>query len=407
MTNAYSVAQHFQGPFDDQALCEWAAGLRAQLQAPQVTLGLVFMAPAWFEHAAETLEVLRMHARIPLLVGCSGAGLISGGEEIETNPGLSVGLYHLPGAKLKACHLTQANVEACGSTHYWPDHTGVSPGGTHAWLVFADPYRMDCEGWLRTWSESYASLPVTGGLASGTHAQQATQLYLDGEVFEEGVVAVSVGGDVTVEGLLSQGCTPIGDTWTITRAERNFIMQIANRPAYAVLADTFNKLTPQEQQKARGNLLVGLVTNEYQDEFHRGDFLIRNLLGADPASGMLAVGAFPRTGQTMQFQRRDAQSSTEDLKVVLDQARARLAGRPIYGGCLCSCNGRGKTLFSESNHDARLVQEHVGPIGLTGFFCNGEIGPVGSRSFLHGYSAALGLFVQKTAETNAAKVQAP
>lgn len=397
MTNAYSVSGHYRGPFAEASLREWARELRGRLEAPQVTLGLVFMAPAMFEHAEEALEVLRLHARVPLLAGCSGTSLICSGEEIETDPGLVLGLFHLPGAKLEAGHFKQPQVEACGGGGYWPGLSGVAPGTTNGWLVFAEPYRMDCEAWLRTWSESYAPHPVVGGLASGDHARQATQVYLDGKMYDEGVVAVSVGGDVGLESLLSQGCTPIGETWTITRAERNFIVQIANRPAYAVLADTFNQLTQQERQKARGNLLVGLVTNEYQEEHHRGDFLIRNLLGADPASGMLAVGAFPRIGQTIQFQRRDAQSSTEDLLTLLAQTRERLGSRRVYGACLCSCNGRGRNLFQESNHDARLVQEHLGIPGLAGFFCNGEIGPVGERSFLHGYSASLGLFVEKKA----------
>ena len=125
-------------------------------------------------------------------------------------------------------------------------------------------------------------------------------------MFEDGGVAISVGGDVQLTGVISQGCTPIGETWTLTRVEQNLIHHIGNRPAYAVLAETFQKLPPDEQRKAQGNLFIGLVVNEYLEDFHRGDFLVRNLIGGDPHSGVLAVGALPRAGQTMQFQRRDA-----------------------------------------------------------------------------------------------------
>jgi small ligand-binding sensory domain FIST len=137
------------------------------------------------------------------------------------------------------------------------------------------------------------------------------------------------------------------------------------------------------------------VVNEYLEEFHRGDFLIRNLLGADPRSGSIAVGALPRLGQTIQFQRRSAAAATEDMEELLARARKQLGDRPIYGGCLCSCNGRGKNLFGRPHHDAQLVQQRLGPMGLAGFFCNGEIGPVGEKSFLHGYTASLALFVKK------------
>ena len=144
----------------------------------------------------------------------------------------------------------------------------------------------------------------------------------------------------------------------------------------------------------QGNLFVGLVINEYLEEFQRGDFLVRNLLGADPRSGALAVGAFPRLGQTLQFQRRDAAAATEDMVALLSRAKAGLDGATIYGACLCSCNGRGHRLFGQPNHDAGLIQQKLGPLGLTGFFCNGEIGPVGERNFLHGYTASLALFVK-------------
>ncbi len=397
MQAAYAVAAHWRGGFDEAGLRQWAEALRHQLAAPSVSLGLIFLSPKYMEQAAAVLELLRVHARIPLLLGCSSAALIAGDQEVEENAGLVLGLYHLPGATLRSCHFTQAQLEEAAGPDYWYSHTGTTPRQINGWLVFADPFHLDGESWLRSWNEAYAPRPIVGGLASGDPQTQSTQVYLNGQVFEEGGVAVGIGGEVDLVSVISQGCTPIGETWTITRAERNFIQEIGNRPAYQVLADTFNQLSAQEKAKSRGNLFLGLVSNEYREEFHRGDFLIRNLIGADPASGVLAVAAFPRIGQTVQFQRRDAASSSEDLTAALDRTRQRLGGRTVYGGCLCSCNGRGRHLFGEANHDARHVQQQFGPLGLAGFFCNGEIGPVGDKNFLHGYTASLALFVKKPA----------
>jgi small ligand-binding sensory domain FIST len=83
------------------------------------------------------------------------------------------------------------------------------------------------------------------------------------------------------------------------------------------------------------------------------------------------------------------------MEALLMRAKKQLGDAQIYGGCLCSCNGRGKNLFGRPDHDAQLVQRRLGPMGLAGFFCNGEIGPVGEKSFLHGYTASLALFVKK------------
>jgi small ligand-binding sensory domain FIST len=391
----FSIAAHWAGGFDENGLRQWAEHLRAQLLAPQVSLGLVFMSPKFFPHARQTLEILRVHARIPLLAGCSSTGLIAGANEIEGAAGFVLALYSLPGAELNGFRFTQKQVEESQSRTYWHLETGIDTKHTNGWLVFIDPFHLDAESWLRSWNEAYAPLPALGGLASGIFSDQTTQIYLNGDAFEDGGVAISIGGDVKLASVISQGCTPIGEAWTLTRVEHNLIRQIANRPAYAVLAETFQKLPPAEQQKARGNLFIGLVVNEYLEDFHRGDFLVRNLIGGDPNSGVLSVGAMPRAGQTMQFQRRDAAAANEDMNELLSRAQKQLAGTTIYGGCLCSCNGRGQNLFGRPNHDAEMVQQRLGPVGLAGFFCNGEIGPVGDKNFLHGYTASLALFVKK------------
>ncbi len=395
MHNDHSVSAHWQGEFDEPRFRDWAERTRRQLKGARVDLGLVFMTPDFFPVAPQVLEILRVHAQVPLLVGCSSGSLIAGSREIEDDSGLALGLYSLPGARLEAVHFSQEQVEESAGPAYWHQENGVRPEETNGWLCFADPFRLDCERWLRGWNEAYAPLPIFGGLASGPSDAQETQVYLNGDVFTAGGVGISIGGDVGLAGVISQGCTPIGETWTITRVDKNVILEIANRPAFDVLAETVEGLTEAERATAPGNLFVGLVVNEYLEEFRRGDFLIRNLLGADPSSGAIAIGAYPRPGQTMQFQRRASSTGTEDIEQLLDRTKRELSGRPVYGGCLCSCNGRGHRLFGEPHHDARHVQEHLGPFGLTGFFCNGELGPVGKKNFLHGYTASLALFVRK------------
>ena len=261
MSSQFSIAGHF-AEFDDRALQQWAEDLRHQLYAAQVSLGLVFMSPKFFSHAKQVLEILRVHAQIPLLAGCSSQSLIVGEQEVEQNAGLTLALYALPEGNLHAFHFVQEEVEEANGPGYWPLETGVEPPQTNGWLAFIDPFHLDSETWLRTWNEAYAPRPVLGGLASGDFNEQLTQVYLNGDVFEEGGVAISVGGGVKLAGVTSQGCTPIGETWTLTKVEANIIHEIGNRPAYEVLAETFNHLPADEQKKARGNLFIGLVVND-------------------------------------------------------------------------------------------------------------------------------------------------
>ena len=385
---------------DEARLADWARRLRTRLPAPQVSLGLVFMSPKFFPHAETVLEILRVHAKIPLLTGCSSNGLVANAEEIEGAGGLVLALYSLPGAKLDGFRFTQDDVaDAAVNPATWSAKSGLASKDVNGWLAFIDPFHLDGESWLRTWNQNYPQQPVYGGMASGGSTGDApepfTQIYLNGEVFEDGGIVLAVGGEVVVTGVVSQGCTPIGETWTLTRVEHNLIRNIGNRPAYAVLSETVQSLSAEEQKKAQGNLHIGLVVDEYLEDFHRGDFLVRNLLAGDPQSGVLAVGALPRMGQTVQFQRRDAAAASEDLNELLTRTKTNLEGREVFGGALFCCNGRGKNLFGRSSHDAELLQTHFGSTGIAGFFCNGEIGPVGDNNFLHGFSAAVALFVKK------------
>ena len=278
MATELSVSGHWAEPFEESALQRWAEELRSRLDVPQVSLGLVFITPRHFKHSRQILEILRVHARIPLLIGCSSQSLIACGQEIEENAGIALGLYSLPGANLEAFPFTQQQVEEANSPDYWRMETGLGPQQTNGWLCFIDPFHLDSEAWLKGWNQAFAPLPIMGGLASGDFNEQSTQVFLNGEVFEEGGVALSVGGEVRLVGVTSQGCTPIGETWTLTKVDQNIIHEIGNRPAYEVLAETFNGLPPEEQKRARGNLFVGLVVDEYQ-----GRLSARRLPDSQPA----------------------------------------------------------------------------------------------------------------------------
>lgn len=395
MTHQCSVSGYWRGGYDEAAIRDWALELRKQLGQP-VSLGLIFLSPDFFPHAETILEIVRVHAGIPVLAGCSGVSLVCGAEEIESATGIALSLHHLPGARVAAVRFDQEQLEQTVNPAGWHLATGISPESVNGWLAFADPFQLDAETWLESWNEAYPGTPMVGGLASSRWNQRQSLVFCDGEVFDHGGVAVAIGGDVTLATVISQGCTPMGEPWTITRAERNIIHTIGNRPAYRALEEAYDSLPPAQKQRANQNIFVGLVTDEYREEFSRGDFLVRNVIGADAQTGALAVGAIPRIGQTLQFQRRDADAAREDLRELLDRLKSRLGTTPVYGGCLVCCNGRGQHLFGEPNHDAGTVAETIGVPGLAGFFGNGEIGPVGGRNFLHGYTAALALFVKAT-----------
>jgi small ligand-binding sensory domain FIST len=159
-----------------------------------------------------------------------------------------------------------------------------------------------------------------------------------------------------------------------------------------MLKEMFDTLPNREKLLVQQGLHLGRVISEYQDRFEQGDFLVRNVLGLDPDKGAIAVGDYMRVGQTVQFHIRDRQTATADLKILLANARKEMS-EPALGGLLFTCNGRGSRLFHEADHDAQAIQTEFGEIPVAGFFAQGELGPVGGKNFVHGFTASLVLFV--------------
>ncbi len=355
----------------------------------QPTCGFLFVSADWLPQIGEALDLIRLHGRVPLLVGTVGAGLIGAGKEAEASSGMSLLLVRLPETKLTPVLISAAQIEESSGPTFWPEQTGVAPNDVDSWILFANPFVPGLEGWLTEWNSAYPNTPSIGGLASGGREPGEHVLLLDGAATEAAVLALAVKG-AKIRTIVSQGCKPVGEPLTITRAEENLVYAIGSRPAYQVLSETFNALSDDEKERARGNLFAGLGASEYVAELKRGDFLVRNLLGADPQTGAVAIGARARTGQTLQYQLRDKITAHADL-VELARSNGCESGKP-FAALIFSCNGRGRGFFGVPDHDAATLAEIFGPLPSAGFFCNGEIGPIGRASFLHGYTASVALF---------------
>jgi len=252
-------------------------------------------------------------------------------------------------------------------------------------VLLADPASFPVDVFLQTLRERHPTLQVVGGLASAGFGPGVNRLVVDDRVLDRGAVGVLIPPEAAVTAVVSQGCEPVGAPFTVTRAERNMIHEIAGRPALERVQELIESMTPDQRQKAAQGLHVGRVIDEHKDRFERGDFLIRNVMGADRSNGAVAVGDTIEIGDTVQFQVRDADSADDDLRLLLD-------GHVASAALVFTCNGRGRRLFGVSHHDATVVVDSLDTTAVAGMFCAGEIGPVGGRSFLHGFTASMVLF---------------
>jgi small ligand-binding sensory domain FIST len=319
-----------------------------------------------------------------VVVGCNAPGVIGGGRAVEHASAVSVLVASLPGAHLRTFHLevlrTSESIAVLGLPPQLPDDTGA--------LLLADPYSFPVDSFVEQTADVLPGLAVSGGLATGPAGAGSTRLLVDGRVHDRGAVGVTLGGRYAATALVSHGCRPVGPVMTVTAAEGNELRELAGVPATTKLEALVADLPPEEQALVTGGLLIGVAMDEYADEHAAGDFLVRGLVGADPARGALVVGDVVPVGRTVQFQVRDADTASDHLRSVLAGAYDADVDPPA-GALLFSCTGRGADFFTSSDHDPRAVRAAWGGLPVAGFFAAGEIGPVGGRIHLHSMAASL------------------
>jgi small ligand-binding sensory domain FIST len=369
-----------------RAAGEAAGEARQALGGSTPDLAFLFLSGAHLDEAEQALRAAEEELGASHLLGCVASGVVGGRRELEDGPGAAVWAASLPTGRVETFHSFAIGTDDGVAIGGFPEL-----GDAKLVTLLVDPFSFPAAGFLaRLNEEEEGPVPLVGGLAAASGEPGAQALFVEGQVLTEGAVGAVV-RDVAVRTLVSQGCAPIGRDAVITAAEDHVVFELAGRPAIERLREELGTLTPDQQRlAATGGVLAGLVIDENRSDYGRGDYLMRGLIGADEEAGALAIGEPVRVGQTLRFHVRDALTADEDLREGL---RSVLEGEQAAGALLFTCNGRGQNMFPEPDHDARVVGELLRGDALAGFFCAGEIGPVGGRPFLHGFTATLAVFL--------------
>jgi small ligand-binding sensory domain FIST len=363
-------------PSAAMAAADAARDAAGSLEGRDIDLAFLFLSPQHLDNVEDAAAALRDELAPRRLVGCVAQGVLGRSRELEEGPGAAVWAGSLPGAEIETFHALDPS-----------DLVGL--GADSLALLLVDPFTFPLAEALAELNE-HGAPHVVGGIAVGTADSRAQALIVDDEVYDGGAAGAAISG-VPVRAVVSQGCAPFGREAVITRAEDNLVYELAGERALDRLRAEIVALPPEQQRLAAQGVLAGLVIDENRAEYERGDFLMRGILGADESAGAIAIGERVRVGQTLRFHFRDAASADDDLRQALT---GELEGRKAAGALLFTCNGRGTHMFAESDHDARTVSDLLGSPGVAGFFCGGEIGPVGGRLFLHGFTATLAVFLE-------------
>ncbi|MBD2664716.1 hypothetical protein B6N60_01871 [Richelia sinica FACHB-800] len=385
-------------PSLEAAVTEVVQKAVSALPAP-ADLGLVFISSAFMSEYSRLLPLLAEKLSVPVLIGCSAGGVIGEKEgqtqEIEAEPAISLTLAHLPGVEVKPFHVLADELpDLDSSPNAWIDLLGVSPSEKPQFIVLSSPTGAGINDLLQGLDFAYPGSVTVGGLASSGFMNGRVALFCGDRLHREGTVGVALAGNIVLDTIVAQGCRPIGEPLRVTKAERNIILELDEKVPLNLLRDLISSLSEEERKLAQHSLFVGLAMDEFKLNLQQGDFLIRNILGVDPTAGAIAIGDRIRPGQRLQFHLRDAHASAEDLEFLLEKYQNQYPDDEQVSACgalMFTCLGRGQGLYNQANFDSQLFNQYVEDIPVGGFFCGGEIGPVGGRTFLHGYTSVFAI----------------
>lgn len=384
-----TAVAHLSAPIAPNAAERLSEDIVRGLDGARADLLVLFASPHFLEELDTLVEELAERIPTQSFIGVTGEAVVAGPNELEGQAAIVVWAAAMPGVRARAFHLMRDDVMRLDRAAAVEEALGVPASSEPNFILFGDPYSFPIGDFLDRLRPTYAGRPAVGGMASAGEAPHQNALIFDGQVLHSGMVGVALTGNLRMDTIVSQGCRPIGRHLVVTQAENNIIRQIGGRKPIEVVNELLAQSSPREIElmKERG-LLLGFVINEQQAKFGVGDFLIRNPLGIDQDSGALVINDRIRVGQTIQFHVRDASSASQDLSELLQPA----AERPHAGALLFTCNGRGTRLFPRPHHDARTLVSTCHTPAVAGFFCAGEIGPVGGENHVHGFTASIALF---------------
>lgn len=377
------------------AVEEACAAVRKGIGSATPDLAVIFCSVAFAEEYDRFPGLVKDALGAKALLGTTGMGVIGVGSEVEERPAVAVSAATLPGVSVAPFHVDAGKVEALGpSPKRWAEFLRAPEDEPVNFLLFGHPFASPIDDLVTGLDQAFPAGRKVGGLASGGRTADSVAVFLGERAYFEGAVGAALWGDLDFDVIVAQGCRPVGPALKVTKAAGPDIYKIDGEPAYERLLAVVNSLAEPDRLLARRALFVGVALEGHEKEGqfqYDGGYLVRNIMGADPNAGVVRVGHAFHDGQTVRLQVRDARTAEEELARMLGEYRAKVGGLERAGALMFQCNGRGSNLFGVEGHDARVFREGLGEVPLSGFFCNGEIGPVGEVTYLHGYTSSIGI----------------
>ncbi len=349
--------------------------LITQLATPKGTVGILFTSEDLAPFLGKMLDQLRLKTGVTDWAGASGYGTISHTEEIFGESSATVIVLDLPP---DAYRVFSGNADV-GTLLSAKETEWLAEATMPLAISHVDPRHPNAMEAISNLAEMTGSFLI-GGLTAAS--SDSPHLVNDQKTCMSGIAVSPMKAEIFTG--LSQGCSPISETLTVTKAQQNIIIELDQKPAFDVLMEYFGDEFENNLQAMAGTIFVALPVQGSDT----ADYTVRNLVGLDPESKVIAIGEAISEGDSILICRRDQKTAVEDMKRMVSSIKDRIRNKSIRGGIYISCAARGPNQFSAPNKETDIIREVLGQFPLAGFFANGEI----SRDRVYAYTGVIAVF---------------
>jgi hypothetical protein len=329
------------------------------------------------------------------LCGCSGEGIIAGGEADESN--FAMGVMVINSDQLRFSHgiatgLGEDSAQA-GRAIAQTIQSQVS-SDTRALFLFPDGVTVNFDRLLAGLEGGLnldRPLPLVGGTAGDNWAFERTYQYCNNHVISDGVAWALLSGETQIAWAVSHGCVPVGVEYQVTRSQGNVIYEIDDKPVLEILKDYVTDEEIEDWAKIVMTFSFGLKAPGYMQDYD--EYIIRGMVGGkDDATGSVTIPTEMPEGTSIWLTRRDYEKLTKGVERAAEAIKAQLGEEPARLVLQFDCAGRGKAILREQQRLQllKMLRQEIGlDVPWLGFYTYGEIAPVGEHNHFHNYTVVL------------------
>jgi small ligand-binding sensory domain FIST len=339
----------------------------------EANFGFIYATDAMSAELPLLLKQCKEATSIEHWIGTTGLGVITSGQEVYDLPAASIMLANFNDDEFTMVPAISKPGDIA-SRLQWPRKFMTNFG-----VIHGDPLNPQTQDLIEVIQRQLDNGFIVGGLTSsrGNHYQ------VSDDITSGGISGVLFSENISVITGLTQGCSPVSDKRTITKAQDNAAFLLDNKPALEVLMQDMSMRDYQELGQKAGEVFIGLCITGSD----KSDYTVRNLVGVDVEHNIFVINDYLTEGNEILFCKRNEQTAVDDMQHMLDNIAGRLQHKP-RGGLYVSCLGRGREQFGNESEEIKMIQTTLGDFPLTGFFANGEI----HHNKLYGYTGVLTLF---------------